>query len=266
MTARDGARRPRLLAIDTATSRVAIAIAGAAGDRVTPPLAEASWEAGQRHGETLLPALDRLLGEQHIRRSDLSAVVVGTGPGTFTGLRVGLATAKGLAHGLGIPVVGVSTAAALLAGDNPADDGPADDGEDPADHGDGAQAAGSDGTDGRAGGRARPRAALLLPAGPQDRVLVQDGVARLLPAGSEPDLPAGTTLVAVDLDGRAPPDAVARGERALAGLGPALLRLGAARLNAGGGDDLARLVPDYVTLPRGVRHEAGEVTWSRDPR
>jgi tRNA threonylcarbamoyl adenosine modification protein YeaZ len=261
MTARVGARRPRLLAIDTATSRVAIAIAGAAGDRVTPPLAEASWEAGQRHGETLLPALDRLLGELHIRRSDLSAIVVGTGPGTFTGLRVGLATAKGLAHGLGIPLVGVSTAAALLAGDDAAEHG-----DDPADHGDDAPGAGGAGTGGRAGGTDRTRAALLLPAGPQDRVLVQDGVARLLPAGREPDLPYGTTLVAVDLDGRAPPDAVARGERALAGLGPALLRLGAARLNAGGGDDLARLVPDYVTLPRGVRHEAGEVTWSRDPR
>jgi tRNA threonylcarbamoyl adenosine modification protein YeaZ len=264
MTARDGERRPTLLAIDTATSRVAIAIAGAAGDRVAPPQAEASWEAGQRHGETLLPALDRLLGEQHLRRSDLSAVVVGTGPGTFTGLRVGLATAKGLAHGLGIPIVGVSTAAALLAADDRADDGA--DPDEGTDHGGGAPAAGGDGTDARAAGRARQRAALLLPAGPQDRVLVDDGIARLLPAGSEPDLPAGTTLVAVDLDGRAPSDAVARGQRALAGLGPALLRLGAARLNAGGGDDLARLVPDYVTLPRGVRHEAGEVTWSRDPR
>jgi len=253
MTASNGQHRPALLAIDTATSRVVIALAGAnprhgelppgelpPGEPPLgePPLGESSWVAGQHHGETLLPALDRLLGETGVNRADLTAVVVGTGPGTFTGLRVGLATAKGLAHGLGIPIIGVSTAAALLAGM------------------DATQAEGIGG----------PPQALLLPAGPQDRVLVQDGIAQLLPAGSDPDLEPGTTLVAVDLDGRAPPDAVARGERALSGLGPTLLRLGAARLASHGGDDLARLVPDYVTLPRGVRREAGEVSWSRDRR
>ncbi len=45
-----------------------------------------------------------------------------------------------------------------------------------------------------------------------------------------------------------------------------MLRLAAARLAAGDVDDLARLVPEYVTLPRGVRSEGGEVSWSRDPR
>ena len=45
-----------------------------------------------------------------------------------------------------------------------------------------------------------------------------------------------------------------------------LLRLGAARLAAGDADDLALLVPDYVTLPRGVAATSGEVAWSRDPR
>jgi tRNA threonylcarbamoyl adenosine modification protein YeaZ len=247
MTASNGQHRPALVAIDTATSRVVIALAGADRRRGEPPLGEpspgepplgeSSWVAGQHHGETLLPALDRLLRETGVSRADLTAVVVGTGPGTFTGLRVGLATAKGLAHGLGIPIIGVSTAAALLAGMDATHDE----------------------------GTAGPQA-LLLPAGPQDRVLVQDGIAQLLPAGSDPDLEPGTTLVAVDLDGRAPPHAVARGERALSGLGPALLRLGAARLASHGGDDLARLVPDYVTLPRGVRREAGEVSWSRDRR
>jgi tRNA threonylcarbamoyladenosine biosynthesis protein TsaB len=248
MTASNGQHRPALLAIDTATSRVVIALAGARrrhgelppGEPPLgePPLGESSWVAGQHHGETLMPALDRLLGETGVRRSDLTAVVVGTGPGTFTGLRVGISTAKGLAHGLRIPIIGVSTAAALLAGMDAI----------------------------QAEGTAGPTQALLLPAGPQDRVLVQDGIAQLLPAGSDPDLEPGTTLVAVDLDGRAPPDAVSRGERALSGLGPALLRLGAARLASHGGDDLARLVPDYVTLPRGIRREAGEVSWSRDRR
>jgi hypothetical protein len=244
MTIRNGGRGPALLAFDTATSRVVIALGITGGDRVGPPLGQTSWVAGQRHGETLLLALDRLLGDRHVDRSDLAGIVVGTGPGTFTGLRVGLATAKGLAHGLGIPVVGVATGAALLAAAALVSSGSPDEG--PSGEPD--------------------RMALMLPAGPQDRVLVHDGVARLLPAGTEPDLPPGTILIAVDLDGRAPAEAVTRGERALAGLGPALLRLGAARLEAGGGDDLARLVPEYVTLPRGVHREAGEVTWSRDRR
>ncbi len=258
MTALDGRRGSALLAIDTATSRVVVAL-GSAPDvdghhRTGPPSAQASWVAGQRHGETLLPAIDRLLGESNIRRSDLAGIVVGTGPGTFTGLRVGLATAKGMAHGLGIPIVGISTGAALLAGSvqqTPRRGAPGD-------------AARGEGAPGEAA--AAPDLALVMPAGPQDRVLVHDGVARLLPAGTEPELSPGTALVAVDLDGRAPADALARGDAALAGLGAALLRLGGARLAATGGDDLARLVPEYVTLPRGVRTEAGEVTWSRDRR
>ncbi len=198
-----------------------------------------TWLAGHRHGETLLPTLGRVLGENNVRRSRLRAIVVGTGPGTFTGLRVGLATAKGLAHGLGIPIVGIATSAALLD----------------------AAAVALDARDGEAGGLA-----LAMPAGPQDRVLVTDGRPVRLSAGEEPDLPAGTTLVAVDLAGRAPEEACALGEQALAGLGPALLRLGARRLAEGDTDDLAGLVPEYVTLPRGIERESGAVTWSHDPR
>ena len=62
------------------------------------------------------------------------------------------------------------------------------------------------------------------------------------------------------------PAAVALGETARAGLGAALIRLGAARIGADDTDDLARLVPEYVTLPRGIGAESGEVEWSRDPR
>ena len=79
-------------------------------------------------------------------------------------------------------------------------------------------------------------------------------------------MPGEVALVAVDLDGRAPMDALDRGRRARPGLAAALLRLGAARLAASGGDDLAKLVPEYVALPRGVRDQVGEVAWSRDPR
>jgi hypothetical protein len=78
-------------------------------------------------------------------------------------------------------------------------------------------------------------------------------------------LSPGTTLVAVDLPDRAPREALALGLRAEEGLAAALLRLGVARL-AAGGDDVARLVPEYVTLPRGVLIAKGEVRWSHDHR
>ncbi len=79
------------------------------------------------------------------------------------------------------------------------------------------------------------------------------------------DLAPDAALVAVDLHGRAPEDAVARGAAALAGLPAALVALGAARLRAGA-DDGASLGPEYVTLPRGIAAAAGEVTWSPGPR
>jgi hypothetical protein len=153
---------------------------------------------------------------------------------------VGLATAKGLAHALAIPIVGIPTSTALLA--RPI-------------------SAGSAMSPGSA-----QRRALLLPAGPRDRVLVDDDGARLLPAGSEPQLGPGIELLAVDLDGRAPADALARGQLARTRLGETLLRLAATRLAIGEADDLARLVPEYVTLPRGVGAASGSIEWSRDPR
>jgi tRNA threonylcarbamoyl adenosine modification protein YeaZ len=234
----DGRRRA-ILAIDTSTTRVVVASGTPDGqiDGMT------TWPAGYRHGETLLPMISRFLGEQNLRRSRLSGIVVGTGPGAFTGLRVGIATAKGMAHGLRLPIAGVSTAEAILA------------------------AAAADGAASGAGNGGSPsRPVLLLPAGPSDRVMVRPGVAPvLLPGGTDPDLAPGEWLVAVDLEGRAPDDAVRRGERAREGLAAALVRMGADRLRAGG-DDLAMLVPEYVSLPRGVAAQPGEVAWSRDPR
>ena len=227
--ARDGRRRA-ILAIDTATTRVVVATGTPDGalDGVS------TWIAGHRHGETLLPTIQRFLGEQNVRRSRLVGVVVGTGPGAFTGLRVGMATAKGMAHGLGIPLVGISTGEALLA------------------------AAGA------------ASGVLLLPAGPSDRVVLRSGQApALLPGGQDPQVEAGETLVAVDLEGRAPEDALARGEAAREGLGAALVGLGALRLQALAGERLGELetvVPEYVTLPRGARASDGTVEWSRDHR
>lgn len=226
-------RRHAILALDTATTRIVVALGLPDGT----PIGLTHWRAGYRHGEQLLPGIQRALGEANVRRSRLDAIVIGTGPGAFTGLRVGLATAKALAHALGRPIVGVPTGGALLAAAARADDVPLE------------------------------RLALLLPAGPADRVLVRGGEpARLIPGGEEPEFPTGTVLVALDLDGRAPAEALARGERAFAGLGEELLREGALRLAAGRADDLARLVPEYVTLPRGVAAVTGVVRWSRDHR
>jgi len=227
-------RREGILAIDTATTRVVIATGAPDGT----PDGVSTWVAGYRHGETLLPSIGRFLGEQNLRRSRLRAVVVGTGPGAFTGLRVGIATAKGLAHGMRIPLVGVSTGEALIA----------------------AAAARH--------GLAEEAVVLLLPAGPSDRVVIRPGVApELLRGGDEPVLAAGQTLVAVDLVDRAPAEAVELGEAAREGLGAALLSAGTSRLRELAGEtELATLVPEYVTLPRGATPSAGTVAWSRDLR
>jgi tRNA threonylcarbamoyl adenosine modification protein YeaZ len=227
--------RGPLLAIDTATSQVVVALERPGGrPEVT------AWPAGQRHGKELLIALDGLLQRVGVGLDVLGGIVVGTGPGAFTGLRVGLATAKGLAQALGIPIVGIPTSTALLASVTAADSALRPD--------------------------VGQRRALLLPAGPRDRVLVDEDGPRLLPAGSEPQLAPGVELVALDLDGRAPADALVRGQEARTRLGATLLRLAAARLAAGEADDLARLVPEYVSLPRGVRVLSGSIEWSRDPR
>jgi hypothetical protein len=95
---------------------------------------------------------------------------------------------------------------------------------------------------------------LLQPAGPSDMVLSRHGEpSRILPGGTDADLRPGERLVAVDLDGRVDPDSAALGRHAMDCLAAAFLHLGAPRLARGDADDLAMLVPEYVTLPRGVR-------------
>jgi tRNA threonylcarbamoyl adenosine modification protein YeaZ len=222
---------PTVLAIDTSGTNALVALAEADGTLV----AERRWPAGYRHGEELLARIDEMLATTGVPITKLGGIVVGTGPGAFTGLRVGLATAKALARGLGVPIAGVPTSEALLRA---------------------ASLAGAvEGT----------HAVLLLPAGPSDRVVVAGGEARLVRGGDELGLGPEEVVVAVDLPGRAPEDALDRGATAEAGLSAALVELGVRRL-ASGGDDVARLVPEYVTLPRGVPVARGEVRWSHDRR
>lgn len=71
------------------------------------PLTEIAMETPLQHAEELLPLVDRALDRCKITISGVELVSVNTGPGSFTGLRIGLATAKGLCHTAGIPLVGV---------------------------------------------------------------------------------------------------------------------------------------------------------------
>lgn len=70
----------------------------------------------KRHNEAILPALERLLAQVGKPPNALAGIAVGMGPGSFTGVRVGIATALGLAQALGVPVVGISSFLAVAAG------------------------------------------------------------------------------------------------------------------------------------------------------
>lgn len=93
-----------LLALDTATPAVTVALHD--GDRV---VAETGRIDARRHGELLLPAVDRVLAEAGLRLDAVTDVAVGVGPGPYTGLRVGLVTAATFGSALSVPVHGVCT-------------------------------------------------------------------------------------------------------------------------------------------------------------
>lgn len=93
-----------LLAVDTATPAVTVALHD--GESV---VAEAGQVDARRHGELLLPTVDRVLAEAGLELGAVTGVVVGVGPGPYTGLRVGLATAETFGLVLGVPVHGLCT-------------------------------------------------------------------------------------------------------------------------------------------------------------
>jgi tRNA threonylcarbamoyladenosine biosynthesis protein TsaB len=96
-----------LLGFDTSTEACAVGVSvdGCCLSRVelTP----------RRHTECVLPWSDALLAEAGVRKSQVDAIAVGIGPGAFTGVRLAVSLAQGLALGLGIPVIGVSTLACI---------------------------------------------------------------------------------------------------------------------------------------------------------
>jgi tRNA threonylcarbamoyladenosine biosynthesis protein TsaB len=93
-----------LLAIDTSTSDASVALV--AESRL---LAEVTWEVGQRHSVELLDRLRWVLETRSARFTDLTAIAVATGPGSFNGVRVALTVAKSLAFTLDVPLYGHAT-------------------------------------------------------------------------------------------------------------------------------------------------------------
>ncbi|MFA5853368.1 MAG: tRNA (adenosine(37)-N6)-threonylcarbamoyltransferase complex dimerization subunit type 1 TsaB [Spirochaetales bacterium] len=92
-----------ILVFDTSTDILAVGVAKDNGSM------KLSAESGFRHSETLLPAIEGCLSESGLELKDIELIACTSGPGSFTGLRIGMSTAKGLSLALGIPWVGVPT-------------------------------------------------------------------------------------------------------------------------------------------------------------
>lgn len=93
-----------ILGIDTATQQVGVAIGGQEG-----VLASFTAARGRRHAELLAPAIETVCRAAEVELREVSVVAVDVGPGLFTGLRVGLATAKAMAQALRVPMIGLSS-------------------------------------------------------------------------------------------------------------------------------------------------------------
>ena len=102
----------RVLAIDTALAACSAAVLDTAYGEI---IASESMGMTRGHAEALMPLLARVMKQSGLAFRDLDRVVVTTGPGSFTGLRVGIAAARGLGVATGLPVIGVSTLSAYAA-------------------------------------------------------------------------------------------------------------------------------------------------------
>jgi tRNA threonylcarbamoyladenosine biosynthesis protein TsaB len=98
-----------ILALNTSTRQCSIALLRLDGTLIS----ETVLSEGKGHFKGLMPAIDRLFGDAGVKPNGTKCLAVATGPGSFTGLRVGLSLAKGFCQALEIPVVGVSSLRAL---------------------------------------------------------------------------------------------------------------------------------------------------------
>lgn len=200
-----------IVAVESASTDLSVALADRGGGRDTSD----AWSSAQRQSAELLPRLLALCEREGRTLRDASAVAVGIGPGSFTGLRVGMSLAKGLAFALRIPIVGIPSLAAWLAADAEAMAALA-----------------------RAGAH---EGYLLLRDEMEPRIVERDalpdriGTARIVAPGELAD--------AFGLASAVPPFGAAQ----------AVARMAAERLAADpGGDELAGLEPAYLRAPRGV--------------
>lgn len=93
-----------ILGIESATAQVGCAVGGHEG-----VLASAHSARARRHAESLVPSVEFVCRQARVELAEIGALAVDTGPGLFTGLRVGVATAKALAQALRVPVIGISS-------------------------------------------------------------------------------------------------------------------------------------------------------------
>lgn len=109
-----------VLALDTATPVVTAGLVDLPADAGPPSTRAARAHDGRKHGELLMPAVREVCDEAGAALADVDAVVVGVGPGPFTGLRVGIVSAAALGDALDVPVHGVCSLDAIaLAADGP---------------------------------------------------------------------------------------------------------------------------------------------------
>jgi tRNA threonylcarbamoyl adenosine modification protein YeaZ len=209
-----------IIGIDGASSDLSIALVEPGGELV----AEVAWTTAHRQSAELLPHLAGLMEANARRWSDVTALAIGIGPGSFTGLRVAMALAKGLAYSLNRPILGVPSLDAWLDAEPEATVAVA-----------------------RAGAREAYR---LDRAAPGPLIVDLEGLRGNL-GGAVVVAPADVAA-ACGLDGARQPRA-----------GAAIARRAGARLEGEPrGDDLETLEPIYLRAPRGVTNEAeGAVKW-----
>ena len=207
-----------IIAIDAASTDLSVALAEPDGSL----LAQDDWSSPQRQSAELLPRLLALLAAAGRPLTSTTAVAVGTGPGSFTGLRVAMAVGKGLAAGLARPLVGIPSLHAWLDADPAA---------------------------AAAVARAGARDAYVLERGAEGpRIVDRDELGSL----ARPLVASAELAAAFGLEGAHAPRAAGAIARRAA------LRLAAEPA----GDDLATLEPIYLRAPRGVPEESGErVAW-----
>lgn len=209
-----------IIALDGASTDLSIALA----DRDGTAIGDDAWSSARRQSSELLPRLVALLERRGRRMDETTALAVGTGPGSFTGLRVAMALAKGLAMALDRPIVGIPSLEAWLRGEPDAVAAIA-----------------------RAGAR---EAYVQLRGEPEPMLAERDRIVERL---ADRLVVAPAELVsAFGIASAVSPHAAGT-----------IARMAAARLSDDpAGDDLRGLEPRYLRAPRGVEvADAGAVRW-----